>query len=182
MPEFELTRRALTLPEAVCLHEELKSTPNILGYTVRELLRFSDVLVAAAATIGSESENSVFAGACLSKDLLFNWTDIAVLYVLPAFRGSGLSTLLYEAAFSHARKRKRHIYTLSRSPQVIHLMERQGMAITSSMCKAPLAVHLYMNCHMMSVYRLREGGRKVKMRKKDGSAFVAGIKRADSKS
>lgn len=57
-----LVQRALTRQEALCLHEELKTTPNIFGYTQEELLRFRDVLIAEV--------EGIFAGACLSKDLL----------------------------------------------------------------------------------------------------------------
>ena len=108
--EIQIVRRRLTPREAACLHEELKSTPNILGYTVRELLLFSDVLIAEAP---SETRAANFAGACLSKDLLFGWTDIAALYILPAYRGNGISSRLYATAFAHAQERNRHIYTLS---------------------------------------------------------------------
>src|SRR5690348_2059765 len=96
--------RKLTEAEAILLHEELKTTPNIFGYTVKELNRFTDVFVAEV-----EGE---FAGACISKDLSFGWTDIAVLYVLPAFRGRGLGTELYTAAWQRAQQRGRHIFTL----------------------------------------------------------------------
>jgi GNAT superfamily N-acetyltransferase len=150
--EADLTHRAFTREEAQLLHEELKTTPNILGYTTAELLRFSDVFVAQVS--------GTFAGACISKDLRFGWTDIAVLYVLPAFRGQGLGTQLYAAAWQRARQRGRHIFTLSRSTEVIHLMEQFGMEISRSVWRAPLAVHLHMNRHMMSWYRLQEARRK----------------------
>jgi len=150
--EVTITRRGLTSAEAARLHEELKTTPNILGYTVRELLRFTDVLIA-------EAEGD-FAGACLSKDLAFGWTDIAVLYVLPAFRGRGIGSRLYAAAWEADCQRGRHIITLSRAQEVIHLMERFGMELTRSPWKAPLAYHLEMNWHMMSLYRWREMLRK----------------------
>lgn len=165
-----LVHRTLTRAEAACLHEELKSTANILGYTIKELLRFSDVLVA-------EAENGTFAGACISKDLLFGWTDIAVLYILPAFRGQGISTQLYSAAFASAEERGRHIYTLSRSPEVIHLMERMGMKMTRSIESSPFAVHLYTQYHMMSFYRWKEVFRKVGIRQVDGNRFMVGMKR-----
>ena len=71
-----LVCRRLSPAEARLLHEELKTTTNIFGYTVPELLRFREMIIAEA--------DGVFAGACLSKDLLFDWTDIAALYVLPA--------------------------------------------------------------------------------------------------
>src|SRR5438477_3383148 len=114
-----LIHRKLTHEEAALLHEELKTTPNILGYTIRELISFSQVLVAVI--------EGDFAGVCISKDLSFGWTDIAVLYVLPAYRGRGLGRELYTAAWQKAQQRGRHIYTLSRSPEVIHLMEQFGM-------------------------------------------------------
>ena len=163
-----LVHRSLMEAEALRLHEELKTTPNILGYTVREILAWADVFVAEV-----EGE---FAGVCASKDLLFGWTDIAALYVLSDFRGSGLGTELYTAAWERARQRQRHIFTLSRSPAVIHLMERFGMEIHHSMLAAPLAVHLHMNRHMMSVYRIREARRK-SIANKGLARLVSGVKR-----
>ena len=163
-----LVHRSLTAAEAVLLHAELKTTPNILGYTVREITGFRDVLVA-------EVEGSL-AGVCVSKDLLFGWTDIAVLYVLPAFRGRRIGTELYTAAWQRADERGRHIFTLSRSPEVIHLMERFGMEISDSMWKAPPAVHLHMNQHMMSAYRITEMYRKMSWIK-SSARMVGGVKR-----
>ena len=167
-----LNHRRLTQAEAMLLHEELKTTPNILGYTVQELTRFSQVLVA-------EVEGN-FAGVCVSKDLRFGWTDIAVLYVLPTYRGRGIGRELYTAAWQQAQQRGRHIFTLSRSPEVIHLMERFGMELSSSLWKAPLAVHLHMNRHMMSWYRIKEAMRKSKMIQ--GTApLLGGTKRHDAR-
>ena len=62
----KIIHRPLTPNEAQRLHEELKTTPNIFGYTIAELLGFRHVLVAEV--------DGAFAGACLSKDLLFGWT------------------------------------------------------------------------------------------------------------
>ena len=163
-----LTHRRLTETEAQILHEELKTTPNILGYTVPELLRFTEVLVA--------EKEGTFAGACLSKDLRFGWTDIAVLYILPAFRGQGLARELYTAAWQRAEQRNRHIYTLSCSPPVIHLMEQFGMKTTPGMWNAPLAVRIHMDCHMMSIYRIREAIRKGRQMKRT-VRLLSGTKR-----
>jgi len=166
-----LVFRTLTPEEARVLHEELKTTPNILGYTVPELLRFRQVVVAEAG--------NVFVGACLSKDLAFGWTDIAVLYVLPAFRGRKIGTLLYAAAFEKVRRRGRHVFTLSRSPEVIGLMERFGLELTRSVWRAPFAFHLYMNQHMTSVYRIKESIRKAASLK-NSHPLVAGTKKRDA--
>ena len=147
-----LTHRPLTPEEARTLQAELKTTPNIIGYTARELVRFSDAFVA-------EREGE-FAGVCISKDLRFGWTDIAILYVLPAFRGNGIGAELCTAAWKRAEERERHIFTLSRNPAVIHLMERFGMETSGGMRNAPLAAHLHMNRHMMNLYRWKEMIRK----------------------
>ncbi len=160
--------RSLTLQEAQTLHEELKTTPNILGYTVRELLGFQESLVA--------EEVGAFAGVCLSKDLRSGWTDIAALYVLPAFRGRGLGAELYGAAWRRAEQRRRHIVTLSRNPTVVSLMERLGMEIRPSMRNAPFALHLHMQCHMASLYRTREMLRKFRAMK-DAPPLLCGVKR-----
>ena len=50
------------------------------------------------------------------------------------------------------------------------------MALTRSVWRAPLAVHLHMNRHMMSRYRLQEMRRKSRLRQ-DGAHLMAGTKR-----
>ncbi len=153
-----LTHRSLTDKEARQLHEELKTTPNILGYTVRELMHFQNVIVS--------EDGTNLSGVCISKELLFGWTDIAVLYVLPDYRGKGLARALYTAAWESAVARNRHIFTLSCSPEVVHLMNEFGMRTSHSMLKMPLAVHLHMNKHMMSWYRISESVRKSRVMKR----------------
>lgn len=167
-----LLHRPLQEAEARVLHEELRTTPNIIGYTARELLRFGDVLVA-------QGEDGAFAGACISKDLLLGWTDLAALYVLPAFRGRGVGARLYQAAWDRAWGRGRHLFTLSRSPAVIHLMTAGGMTLTRAVWRVPLAAHLEMNRHMCSWYRNREMWRKRHLIQEAGP-LVAGTKRNEA--
>lgn len=147
-----LTRRPLTHEEARLLHLEMQTTPNILGYTVRELLRLQDVLIA--------DHDGGLAGACVSKDLPLGWTDIAMLYVLPAHRGRGIGGALYLEAWRRAWERGRHVFTMSRSPEVIRMMERLGMEPRGALWRMPTPVHLHMMRHMLSSWRLREAVRK----------------------
>lgn len=166
-----LTHRLLTHTESALLHIELKTTPNILGYTIEELNGFRDVIVAEVG--------GCFAGVCISKDLLFRWTDIAVLYILPEFRGQGLARELYTFAWNKAVSRDRHIFTLSCSPEVVHFMQDFGMKTTKSFWKMPLAVHLYMNRHMMSRYRISESIRKSRIMKRT-MPLTGGTKKMES--
>jgi GNAT superfamily N-acetyltransferase len=161
---MEISHRSLTFDEAVRLHQALKDTPNILGYTVRELERLSDVYVAQVANESeeNESEENEFAGACFSVDLRQGWTEIAALCVLPRFQGRGLGKALFEAAWNRAQDRRRHIYVLSRNPQVIEWMRAHEMQVDDRHLHAPAAVHWYMVRHMASWYRSKEGFRKRK--------------------
>ena len=153
---MEIVFRPLTHAEAVRLHQALKETPNILGYTVRELMRFSDVSVAELENDNEEK----FAGACFSVDLRQGWTEIAALCVLPEWRGRGIGKALFAAAWERAQARRRHVYVLSRNPQVIQWMQALGMQVDGHHWKAPSAVQWYMVRHMASWYRSREGFRK----------------------
>ena len=150
----QVVHRSLTRAEALWLHHELKTTPNILGYTVRELEKLSDVQVAIVG------EN--FAGACWSVDLIQGWTEVAALYVLPEFRGSGIGRMLFYTAWKHAQQRKRHVYVLSRNSQVVGWMRELGMTVDGKLWRAPLAVHWYMQRYMASWHRSVESMRKWK--------------------
>lgn len=148
----EIVHRTLTPAEARLIHAALKDTPNILGYTVRELLHWPDVSVAEA--------DGTFAGACLSVDITRNWTEIAALLVLPPFRGRGIGEALFAAAWNRGWTRGRHLYVLSRNPQVVTWMEARGMDTSAVGWEAPAAVHWYMARHMASRHRWAEGFRK----------------------
>lgn len=150
----EIIHRPLTQTEARQVHLALKDTPNILGYTVRELTRLPDVYAA--------EEDGQFAGLCFSVDLQRSWTEIAALCVLPQLQGRGIGRALFHAAWERTQARRRHVYMLSRNPQVIGWMEALGMEVGGKLRAAPLAVHWYMARHMASGYRMAEGFRKRK--------------------
>ncbi|MGI4787573.1 MAG: GNAT family N-acetyltransferase [Janthinobacterium lividum] len=149
---IEIIHRALTRGEAVRLHEELKTTPNILGYTVRELERLLDVHVAEV--------NGDFAGVCFCVDLSQNWTEVAALYVLPEFRGAGVGKMLFDKVWKCVQARQRHVYILSRNSQVIGWMSELGMTVDADLWRAPLAVHWFMARYMASRHRYAESIRK----------------------
>ena len=164
----EIVHRPLTLAEAEQVHAALRETPNILGYTVRELLRLSDVFAAEA--------DGAFAGVCFSVDMGQRWTEIAAVFVLPEFQGRGIGTVLFAAAWDRGWARGRHLYVLSRNPQVVGWMEARGMKVSAVGGKAPLAVHWYMAGYMASRHRWAESFRKRKAIRAC-PALVQGIKR-----
>ena len=150
----KIVHRPLTLAEAEQVHAALKETPNILGYTVRELLLVPDVYVGEA--------DGAFTGVCFSVDMGRRWTEIAVVLVLPEFGGRGMGTALFAAAWDRGWARGRHLYVLSRNPQVVGWMEARGMEVSAVGGKAPLAVHWYMARYMASRHRWAESLRKRK--------------------
>ena len=152
---IEYAHRPLDRAEATALHEALKATPNILGYTVPELVRARDVWVA------TDGEGGALAGACLSFDMPFGWTAIAALLVLPEFRGRGIGARLFDLAWERAAAgRGRHLYALSRNPGVQAMMRERGMTLDGDLWRAPLAVHLFMFPYMSNPYRHTEAWRK----------------------
>jgi GNAT superfamily N-acetyltransferase len=167
---MEIVYRPLTPDEARLLHHELRTTPNIIGYTTGELRAKRDVFV---GEIGGR-----FAGLFFSVDLPFGWTELAVLYVLPEFRGHGLGRALFDAAFQRAEERKRHILILSRNPAVVGWMREKGMDVTAVGIKAPLAYHLHSLVYMAHPYRNLEAFRKLPQMLK-GPPLMQGTNRAD---
>lgn len=162
-----LVRRRLSVGESEALHEALKATANILGYTPAELRAFREVHVA-------EAFDNALAGVCLIKDLAAGWTEIAALFVFPAHRGRGVGGRLFASVLADAQDRKRHVYVLSRAPEVIRWMERAGMVLHRNPLRDPWPVGWDAIRHYASVYRLREAIRKAPLRRGDGCRFVAG--------
>jgi GNAT superfamily N-acetyltransferase len=152
--QITVTQRMLTTDEARTIHLALRTTPNILGYTIGELKSQRQMFV---ATVEGE-----FAGICFNTDLLFGWTEIAVLYVLDHHQGKGIGKTLFDTAFAQCQERQRHIFILSRNPVVVHWMEQKGMIVEkANPAHAPLAFHLYSFWYMAHPYRNIESFRKL---------------------
>ncbi len=153
-PELPAPRpRPLTPDEARTLHRELRTTPNILGYTAAELRRWADVLVQEA--------DGALAGVCLCVDLPGDWMELCVLYVLPSSQRRGIGRRLFTAALDRARDQGRSVYVLSRNPQVVSWMREEGMTVSGGFRNAPPPVRAHMRRHMAHPYRWTEALRKL---------------------
>jgi GNAT superfamily N-acetyltransferase len=144
--------RFLTATEATLLHQELKTTPNILGYTVSELRRWPDALVWESA--------GTLAAVCLCVELAEGWMEISAIYVLPAFRGHGLGRRLFTFAVQRAVLQNQQVCVLSRNPQVISWMQAEGLTVSDGLRRAPLPVRTHLRRHMAHPYRWAEALRK----------------------
>lgn len=151
---IRLSERSLGREEAERLSTALKETPNILGYTPRELQNFHEVIVAHA-----DGEDGGAAGVCILKPMPGRWTDIAVIFVFPEYRRRGIGSRLFTAAIQRIRDQKRHVLCVSRDASIIRLMERDGMRFISSML-LPWPVQYAYSIHYSSVYRFKEALRK----------------------
>jgi len=150
---YSSTERALTRDEAVRLSAAIRKTPNILGYPPKELQGFPDCLIATL-------EDGTFAGVCLTKHLAGVWSEIAVVYVFPEFRGQGIGTALFQAGFRKLQSADQRILCISREPIILRRMEAAGMRYISAW-RLPFSIHVVKFWYMQSVYRQCEAFRKI---------------------
>ena len=152
---FTLVDRPLRREEAQQISEAIRETPNILGYSPRELLSFGACLVAEAA-------NGEMAGVCVVKRVARHWSELTFLIVLPAFRQQGIGSALFRTAFQRLSDGGDTILCISRETSILRLMEEAQMRFIPEW-QLPLAVHLAKMRHYSSFYRFREGFRKTPM-------------------
>jgi GNAT superfamily N-acetyltransferase len=152
---FSLVDRPLRPDEARQISNAIRETPNILGYSARELLAFRSCLVA-------ETKDGTLAGVCVVKRLSRGCSEIAFILILPAYRRKGIGSVLFRRAFTRLAEETQMILCVSREPSILRLMEEAGMRYIPEW-RLPLAVHLAKMRHYASVYRFREGFRKTSM-------------------
>lgn len=155
MNSANITKRNISLPEAELLIEKIKSTPNIVGYTVAEWSNCGRVIVA-------EDDRGQLLGACLNYDFAKNWTKIAALYVLEEYRGRGIGKALFYAAFDDAIHSGKNVYTISRNPIVIEMMNKLEFTTFDRFFNLPDRLDFYIHSlqWLASPYRIKEIIRK----------------------
>jgi GNAT superfamily N-acetyltransferase len=156
----KIIKRKINASEAKLLVERIKSTPNIIGYTIEEWLDSEHVFIA-------EDQQSQLQGACLNYDIARDWTKIAVLYVLDEFRNQGIGKALFHESFNDSIERHKNVYTISCNPIVISLMRELEFTTFSSLQDFPAShmadqVDFYLHTlqWLASPYRIMEITRK----------------------
>lgn len=158
---FEVIKRPLTSQEAEILVQEVRKTPNITGYTVKEWLQCQHVFVA----VGPDGQ---MLGACMNDDFAREWTEIAVLIVLEPFRQRGIGRGFIEASLRNLQQRRRNVLIISREPNVLRMMKEFRFDLYPSLLRVdgPYKKHkftlgvYYPLRAMMSFYRWYEVRRK----------------------
>ena len=159
---IKLFSRNLQPHEAQTIVEEIKKTPNITGYSLKEWLSFKNILVA-------EDKGKIM-GVCLYYDFHRNWSFISVLIVLKPFRGMGIGKNLFERCCDNILRDGKNIYTASKNPIVIDIMKKMDFILFDSLFGLPKGYKKYELIFILrlinwifSSYRLKELVRKAKL-------------------
>lgn len=172
---YQLIQRGLQKNEAKLLVEQIKQTPNITGYSLKEWMNFKNILVA-------EDRKKQLMGVCLYYDFSKQWTFISVLFILNQFRGNGIGKALFCKACQNIQNNNKNIYTASQNPIVIKMMKNLNFIIFDSLLTLPKPYKKYELIFalralkwVMNYYRIKEFVRK-SIIYKEKNKFVYGIK------
>ena len=184
MTQVKIIKAKFTRTEVKIVQKEIRKSPDITGYSLRELLVFKNIF---KAYLGGE-----FTGGCIGFDFPprlpsglrpaetdgetggGNWTEPSGFLVLPKFRGQGIGKLLYKFAYDEAVNRRRNIYIVSRNPAMQKIMRGSNLTIITKFRQLPQVIRLHSLGFAISWYRLFEAIRKSVMKKSGG--FIFGIR------
>ncbi len=172
---FRIIQRQISEAEAKLLIQEIKKTPYIMGYTLKEWLKAQNIMVA-------EDENGNLVGVCLNYDLNQKWHKIAALFVLEEFRGRGIGKSLFYASVEKALETEHNIYASSANPITIKMMDDLGFTKFDNLIDFPMEysqekwlIYSHSLKWLFNSYRVREIIRK-KIIYGLGEPFVYGVK------
>ena len=119
MSQIRIAKRALTKEEITQLIDGIRSTPNITGFTAKELNAFGQPWTAEIS--------GRLVGVAYVTAIGRHWSDLALLFVWPEFRGRGVGGALFEAAWQEMVANHKNIYIVSRAEPVLKLMRAKTM-------------------------------------------------------
>jgi len=153
MSKVDITKRVLTDSEITLLINEIKTTPNIIGFTAKEWRSFGQYYVAIV--------DGKLAGICLATSINRQWSELTMLYVLTKYRRLGIGRKLFNIAWEELRKNHQNIYCVSRSEAVLNMMKEKQMKFVS-IFSLPWALKADIIFYALkSIYRIKEFFRKL---------------------
>jgi ribosomal protein S18 acetylase RimI-like enzyme len=127
-------------------------TPNIIFYSHRELLNFSQNNILKAYSDGQ------LVGWSIIKPLMFGrFQEIAVLGVLEGFENKGIGKQLFDKSCEIINNRKKSIYVVSRNASVINFLEKAEFKKVKLL---PVDILIDNFLYILSLGRIKESLRK----------------------
>lgn len=174
--DFRFQRRPLTRDEAATLVAEIAAEPDITGYSLSEWAGGKDVFL-----LYDKSRKSV-AAAILVHHLLGDWSEIAVVYVRPAYRGKQLARRLLQLTVETLQFAMRHYVIFYSTQQMERMLSASGFTLFQdseefAQQRARWRLYfrlLYKPQWLFNVYRVKELLRKQKLFRKT-FCFSVGI-------
>lgn len=151
MDKLKIIKRRLSTAEVEYFINEIKTTPNITGYTKKEWNNFNNIWVAEV--------NHEIVGIVVNTNLLKSWVETSIVYVISSKRNQGIGKALFLSAFNSALRENKNIYYVSRNPIVIRWMKEKNM-IFSKILGLPLPILIHIIIKSLSIYRIKEYCRK----------------------
>lgn len=155
-----IIKRKIKKCESELVVEKIKSTPDIIGYSSRELISADHIMVA-------ENDEGKILGVCLNYNFHNEWSKIAALFVIEEFRGQGIGKSLFYTSCRDAIARRKNIYTISANPIVIKMMKDLNFETCKNLLRLSQAYRKYQlvfYCHsiqwLVNLYRIKEIIRK----------------------
>jgi N-acetylglutamate synthase-like GNAT family acetyltransferase len=145
--------RNLTTQEANVISQEIRGTKNITGYLPAELLRLGKMLVA--------TKDKSIIGILYYKKYK-KLIDLKILIVVSDWRGQGIGRKLFQQFMTEASNAEK-IYTVTKSPELIHLVNEVGFKKVSWF-GLPILAQLNELSKVFNVYRIKESLRKGMLR------------------
>lgn len=149
----------LSISEAETLVTVLKDEPNIIGYSMKDWLRFPDVEV-----IRMDGE---LVAIMLTHKIGKHWQELAVLYVFPQHRGKHLGSKLLKELTTKSLSKDIRTLVITRTTQMKKILEQNDYHKTP-FTQLPVAVWWALFTNELKLYRFKEAMRKY---------FVFGVKR-----
>jgi ribosomal protein S18 acetylase RimI-like enzyme len=150
MTEFK--QEKFLVEEIKIVQNFIYNTPNIIFYSHRELLNFSQNNILKAYSDGQ------FVGWSIIKSLMFGrFQEIAVLGVIEGFENQGIGKQLFDKSCEIINDSKKSIYVVSRNSTVINFLVKAKFAEVKL---PPLDIIIDNFLYILSFGRIKESLRK----------------------